>query len=156
MLLLAVILIGMAAGIYGAVKKIDYAWRWYRVPQYFAYKGEDAIKTPFDGRVEAIAKNGATTAVTVVSEDNSEKEVLNVDTDSLRVTENEDLFQGDTVGFVGEWRLGPLMHGLWTTMWLSGISSVLALFIGLLTGLCRISNNFTLRGMAAITSSGCT
>ena len=35
-------------------------------------------------------------------------------------------------------------------MWLSGISSVLALFIGLITGLCRVSKNFTLRWLATI------
>jgi polar amino acid transport system permease protein len=35
-------------------------------------------------------------------------------------------------------------------MWLSAISSVLALFIGLVTGLARISKNLTLRGLAAI------
>ena len=42
-LLLAVILIVMAAAVGGAVKQIDYEWRWYRVPQYFPhlllYKG---------------------------------------------------------------------------------------------------------------------
>jgi polar amino acid transport system permease protein len=149
MLLLAAILISLAAGIWGAVQKIDYAWRWNRVPQYFFYVGEDAIKTSFDGVVEAIEDKGKTIEVRLVSDQN-QKETVVIDAGSLNVSEGEELFAGDTIGFVHHWRLGPLMVGLWTTMWLSAISSVLALFIGLITGLARISKNLTLRGLAAI------
>ncbi len=149
MLLLAVILIGLAAGTWGAVKKIDYAWRWNRVPQYFFYKGEDAIKIPYDGRVAGITEKNGKLAVEVVS-DTNETDLLLVDKGQIEVTEGEELFQGDTVGFVSGWRLGPLMFGLWTTLWISGVASVMALCIGLATGLCRISNNLTLRGLAAI------
>ena len=42
------------------------------------------------------------------------------------------------------------MTGLWTTLWLSAGASVLALIIGLFTGLARISKNYTLRGLSAI------
>jgi len=150
MLLLAVILVGLAAGIYGAVQKIDYSWRWNRMPQYFFYHGEDAQKIPFDGRVDAITQKGGSATVTLVSDDKTETALVVVDKETLRVTENEDLFEGDTVGFVTEWRLGPLMWGLWTTMWLSAISSVLALLLGLIAGLCRVSKNFTLRGLATV------
>jgi polar amino acid transport system permease protein len=149
MLLLAAILIGLAAGTWGAVKKIDYAWRWNRVPQYFFYKGEDAIKIPFDGKVAAISKKGQKLAVELVSEANKTV-ILKVDKGQINVSQGEELFQGDTVGFVYEWRLGPLMVGLWTTLWLSAIASVIALFLGLITGLCRVSKNITLRGLATI------
>jgi len=148
-LLLVVILLLMAAGTWGAVQKIDYQWRWYRVPQYFLYHAEDPHKIPFDGRVESIKKSGEQVEVTLVSE-TSEKVVHTVDADSLKVSEGEDLFEDDTVGFTKEWRLGPLMFGLWTTLWLSAISSLFALFLGLLTGLARVSSNFTLRGLAII------
>jgi polar amino acid transport system permease protein len=66
------------------------------------------------------------------------------------VSEGEDLFEGDIVGFTKKWRLGPLMMGLWTTLWLSAISSVFALFLGVATGLARVSQNVTLRGLAVI------
>lgn len=149
MLVLAAILIGLAAGTWGAVKKIDYAWRWNRVPQYFLYKGEDAIKIPFDGTVAAIAEKNGKLSVEVLSEDN-ETDTVMVDKGLLNVSQGEELFQGDTLGFVVEWRMGPLMVGLWTTLWISAVASVLALFIGLGTGLCRISHNPALRGLAAI------
>ena len=148
-LLLAAILLVVAAGTWGAIQKIDYQWRWYRVPQYFLYLAEDAQKIPFDGIVQTIKDNGKSTEVILVSEA-SEKITISIETDTLQVAEGEDLFDGDTVGFTKEWRLGPLMMGLWTTLWLSAISSVFALVLGLLTGLARISENFTLRGLAMI------
>jgi polar amino acid transport system permease protein len=148
-LLLVAILLVVSAGTWGAVQKIDYQWRWYRVPQYFLYLAEDAQKIPFDGIVETIKKTGKSTEVILVSE-SSEKLTISIESDTLGVSEGEDLFDGDTVGFTREWRLGPLMMGLWTTLWLSAISSVFALVLGLLTGLARISENITLRGLAMI------
>ena len=147
--LLAVILIGMAAAIYGSIKQIDYTWRWYRVPQYFLYKGEEVQKIPFDGVVTAIKQNGGDTTITLTSESGDVENVV-VDTSSLKVTEGEDLFQGDPLGFTSSWHMGPLVTGLWTTIWLSAVSSVIALFIGLFSGLARVSKNYTLRMLAAI------
>ncbi len=148
-LLLAVILIGMAAGTWGAVNRIDYTWRWNRVPQYFFYQAEESHQIPFDGQVSRIINAEGTSTVTLTSESGEVVQVA-VGTDTLRVSEGEDLFEDDTIGFTTEWSLGPLMTGLWTTLWLSAGASVLALIIGLLTGLARISKNYTLRGMAAI------
>ena len=148
-LLLVVILLGTAAGTWGAVSKIDYKWRWYRVPQYFLYHAEDAQKIPFDGTVSTIKKNSKSTTVVLLSE-TQEKAEVTVDSDELKVSEGDSLFEGDTVGFTRQWRLGPLMMGLWTTLWLSAIASVFALVLGLVTGLAKISSNFTLRSLANI------
>lgn len=145
-LLLAVILIGVAAGTWGAVAKIDYQWRWNRVPQYFAYVAEEAQKTPFNGKVTSIVKKNGDAVVTVAS--GSQKAELTVAADSLKVTENEDIFSGDTVGFAKSWHLGPLMYGLWTTLWISAVSSVFGLIFGLIAGLARVSKNITIRGLA--------
>lgn len=147
--LLALILLGFSAFIYGATKKIDYEWRWYRVPQYFLYLQEDAQKIPFDGTVGTISSKGKKTTVQLVS-DSGEKSSVVIKTDTLRVSENEMMFEGDTVGFSEVWRVGPLVKGLWTTLWLSAISGVIALFIGLVTGLARVSKNYTLNGLAIV------
>jgi polar amino acid transport system permease protein len=148
-ILLAVILLVISASIYGAVARIDYTWRWYRVPQYFLYKAEDPLKIPFDGRVEEIGGKGGISAVTLVSE-TGEKLVAEVDTETLKVAEGDDLFDGDTVGFTSQWRIGPLLTGLWTTMWISAVASVLGLLIGLIAGLMKISKNYTVSSLAAI------
>lgn len=148
-LLLVAILLLVAAGTWGAVQKVDYQWRWYRIPQYFFYLAEDAQKIPFDGRVEAIKEEGGSVEVSLVSE-NDEKEIVTVAADALNVSVGEELFEGDTVGFTKAWKFGPLMVGLWTTLWISAVSSLFALFLGLLTGLARISDNITLRGLSMI------
>lgn len=148
-LLLAVILIGVAAGTWGAVQRIDYQWRWNRVPQYFAYVAEEAKKTPFDGKVIAIVPQGKNVAVTLAA-GKSEKVTLTVAADTLKVKDGDALFAGDTVGFAKSWRLGPLMLGLWTTLWLSAVSSFFGLILGLITGLARISKNFTIRWLALL------
>lgn len=148
-ILLAVILIGMAAAIWGAIKKIDYEWRWYRVPQYFFYKAEDLKKAPFDGLVSTVDKKGDVTVVTLTSE-TGENAVLEVDSDALKVAAQDELFMGDTVGISYSWKMGPLMTGMWTTIWISFISGIIGLFLGLATGLARVSKNYTINGLAAV------
>ena len=148
-LLLAVILILAAAGIWGSVKRIDYEWRWYRVPQYFLYKGEDVIKTPFDGVVKEVSVAGGDAVVELESLD-GEQQQITVDAETIKVDTGDDLFEGDTIGYVYELRMGPLLTGLWTTLWISAVSSVFGLFIGLIAGLMKISKNYTVRTLAAI------
>lgn len=148
-ILLAVILILMAAAIWGSVQRIDYQWRWNRVPQYFFYHAEDVHKSPFDGRVTSLERKGKNTVVVLTSE-TGETGKITVLNDTIKVSASEDLFLGDIVGFTMHWRLGPLVKGLWTTMWISAVASVMALFLGLFTGLARVSNNYTANGLAAI------
>lgn len=148
-ILLAVILLGMAAATWGAVAKIDYEWRWYRVPQYFFYQAEDLQKAPFDGRVSALDAKGDVTAVSLTGF-NGEKAELEVDSKSLKVDVKEEVFAGDAIGVALSWQMGPLILGMWTTIWISFVSGILGLIIGLLTGLARISKNFTINGLAAI------
>jgi polar amino acid transport system permease protein len=148
-LLLAAILLVMAAGIWGAVSKNDYAWHWNRVPDYFFYNAEDPQRIPFDGRVEKITVAGDSTTISLVAESGDLLDLV-VDSGTVRVSEGEDLFEDDAVGFVRQWHIGPLTTGLWTTIWLSAAASILALPIGLLTGLARISKNYTLQKLASI------
>jgi polar amino acid transport system permease protein len=137
----------MGAGLWIATKKIDYTWRWNRVPQYFFYNQETLVPSPFDARVTSISKNGNETHIQITGED-GEDETFIVDTETLKVIENEDLFEGDYLGSTNEWHAGPLMWGLWTTLWLSAAASILGLIIGLVTGLCRVSQNLTLRSLS--------
>ena len=148
-LLLAVILLVAAAGTWGSVQRIDDEWRWYRVPQYFVYKAEDVIKTPFDGVVKEVSASGRDAVVTLASLDGEQQQVT-VDGETIKVDPGDDLFEGDTIGFVYQWRMGPLLTGLWTTLWISAVSSVFGLIIGLIAGLMKISKNYTVSTLAAI------
>jgi polar amino acid transport system permease protein len=146
-LLTIAILFTLCAGLWVATKKIDYTWRWNRVPQYFIYHDEALIPAPFDGQVATISKLGDKTQIKVIS-DNGEEETFEVDSNAIEVFEGETLFEGDYLGATFEWRAGPLLVGLWTTLWLSAAASIIGMVIGLITGLCRVSNNPTLRSLS--------
>jgi len=146
-LLTALILFVLAAGLWVATKKIDYTWRWNRVPQYFMYQDETLVPSPFDGRVVTVAHSGGSAHIKIES-DKGETKTLKVESDSLKVSESEEVYDGDYLGSVSEWHVGPLTAGLWTTLWISAAASVIGMIIGLITGLCRISQNPTLRNLA--------
>lgn len=143
------ILLGLAGGLWYATKQIDYTWRWNRVPQYFVYQDENVKTVPTDGRVADIEQGQKNTTVTVVDDFGDEKSYV-VTTSTLRVTVDETLFAGDSVGSTLRWRAGPMVLGLITTLWLSAAASVCGLLIGLFTALCRISRNITLRQLSII------
>ena len=146
-ILTVMILFVMAAGLWVATKKIDYTWRWNRVPQYFIYQDETLIPASFDGRVVSVARSAGSAHISIEGE-NGESKTFVVENDSLKVSEKEDIYEGDYLGSVSEWRAGPLTVGLWNTLWISAAASVIGMFIGLITGLCRISQNPTLRNLA--------
>lgn len=141
------ILFMMGAGLWIATEKIDYTWRWNRVPQYFVYHDEKLVSTPFDGRVESVSKIGDMTQISLIGDD-GEEEAFEVDSDAVQVVEGDELFEGDYLGSIFEWRAGPLLVGLWTTIWISAVASIFGMIIGLITGLCRVSNNPTMRSLS--------
>lgn len=148
-LLTLLILISMGFGLWVATSKVNYTWRWNRIPQYFVYHHETVKRVVDDGRVTQIEPAGEITTVTVLNRF-GEEEVFRVENDTLRVYLDEDLFAGDQVGSTFKWQVGPLLHGLWVTLWISAVSSIIGLFIGLFTGLCRISKNTTLRQLSTL------
>ncbi len=148
-LLLAAIILMMAAGIWGATKQIDYTWRWQRVPQYFIYQSETLQPIPFDGRVHKIVEADKSALLTLES-DTGETLEISVDTKTLEVSEGDELFEGDYLGSISEWRFGPLLQGLGVTLWISFFSGIIGMALGLVIGLCRISSNYCVRHLAIL------
>ena len=72
-LLTLFILFMLGAGLWVATKKIDYTWRWNRVPQYFVYVDEALIPAPFDARVASLQRSGGTTVVKLTGDNGEEK-----------------------------------------------------------------------------------
>ncbi len=142
------ILFLLTASLWVATKKIDYTWRWNRIPQYFFYHAETFETIPFDGQILTISSLHGVSTVTYESESN-EKFTTKVETESLRVSEGEELFEDDNIGSNREWKAGPLTMGLLMTLWLSAAASFFGLIIGLVTGLCRVSKNPTLRSLSS-------
>ncbi|MDA3904097.1 MAG: amino acid ABC transporter permease [Desulfuromusa sp.] len=141
------VLAGIVAGLWVATKRIDYTWRWNRVPQYFFYNNQDVKSATFAGTVAKLESKGNVTTVTVHNE-NGENSTYIIDTDTANLKADEYLLKGDSVGSISQWKAGPLMAGLWVTLYISAAASVIGLFIGVITGLCRVSQNLTLRQLS--------
>jgi polar amino acid transport system permease protein len=147
--LTALVLIGLAASLYYATSVISYEWRWNRVPQYFAYQAEVAQRAAENGTIEAIVTKGEMATVTVRDESGAEQ-VFDVEKGSVQLSRGDDVAEGDLIGVTHHWAAGPLAWGLWTTVWISVASGVMGLIIGLFAGLCRLSNNPTLRDLSTV------
>lgn len=146
--LLALILLGLAIGLWVATKRVNYEWRWARVPQYFFYQAEDTQAAPVAGTINKINPNGAYSQVDITPANGGQAVSLTVETDTLKVKIGDPVAEGDGIGAQRHWKIGPLSWGLWVTIWISFVSGLIGLFIGLITGLCRLSPNPALRGLA--------
>ncbi|UCG12956.1 MAG: ABC transporter permease subunit [Deltaproteobacteria bacterium] len=136
----------VVGGIYVATQRVEYVWRWYRVPQYFYYKDTIETRAEIEGEVASLVAKGDQVEVTVRGD--GEEEVYLVPADSLRVDEGDFIYPGDVLGSYQKWKVGILIQGLWLTMAVSVIGVLLGIVIGLFTGLARISSNPALRWSA--------
>jgi polar amino acid transport system permease protein len=146
--LLVAILLGIAFGLWVATKRVNYEWRWERVPQYFAYRAEIPRDAPVAGRISQVAPVGNRSRITLVPAEGGPPVPVTVAI--ARVAVGDAVAAGDPVGDDLEWRIGPLAMGLWVTIWISFVSGFVGLIIGLIAGLCRLSPNPTLRGLAVL------
>ncbi len=132
--------------LYYATQKIDYVWRWYRIPQYFVYYDDVEIRAEIDGTVKRIARTNGDAEVTVAGV--GEEESYRVPGGELRVSEGDFIFPGDVLGSFGKWKVGILLQGLWLTLKVSFIAILFGIAIGLFAGLARISKNPALKWSA--------
>lgn len=116
-LLTVVVLVGLAGALYYATSLMSYEWRWNRVPQYFAYQAETAQRAADISTVVELVRNGDVAEVTLRNDAGVEQKLAVAD-NSLQVARGDDVAEGDVVGVTRHWALGPLMWGLWTTLWL--------------------------------------
>ena len=134
----------IAAGLfYYATQKIEYTWRWNRVPLYFAYKDIIDIVSENEGEVESITKSGNEAVVTVKGIDESAS--YTVPAEGLGVVDGEFISLGDTLATYTEWKPGLLVIGLWITLKLSIIATIAGIIIGIIGGIARMSSNPTLK-----------
>jgi polar amino acid transport system permease protein len=141
-----VVIGGLTSAIYYSALKIDYVWRWYRIPQYFFYQDQVEILAQMEGEVIAIEKEEKTSLIQVKGADKTES--YPVPSESIRVYEGDLIFPGDVLASYQEWRPGILMQGLWLTLKVSLISILFGILIGILGGLARIAANPALRWSA--------
>ncbi len=141
------VMASIVAGLYFSTKQIDYVWRWYRVPQYFYFEDTVEVSAEIEGTVSSITRAGEDATVTV-SDDAGASESYAVPGGDLRISEGDYIYSGDVLGTYGEWRMGLLLQGLWITLKISVLATLLGLVIGLFAGLARISSNPALKWFA--------
>ncbi|MBF0572231.1 MAG: ABC transporter permease subunit [Desulfamplus sp.] len=138
-------------GLYYCTLKIDYTWRWFRVPQYFFYNEEVAVKTEYAGTVDSIKTNNANTTIYITEEGGEKKEYTiesNEPSKDVKVSEGDLVFAGDTIASYKQWKVGILLQGLWLTLYVSFIAILFGIVLGLFTGLARISSNPAFKWLA--------
>jgi polar amino acid transport system permease protein len=128
---------------YYSTQKVEYIWRWNRVPIYFAYQDTIDIRSEIDGEVESITVSGDKATVTVKGIDIEESYV--VPAANVNVAKGEFISVGDSLASYQEWKAGLLIIGLWLTLKLSVMATIIGVLIGIIGGVCRISSNPTLK-----------
>jgi polar amino acid transport system permease protein len=128
---------------YYATQKIEYVWRWNRVPVYFVYEDTIEITSEIDGDVASITKDGDTATITVKGL--GEKASYEVPAAGVSVDEGEIISIGDPLGSYTEWKPGLLIVGLWITLKISVLATIFGVIIGIIGGLTRISGNPALK-----------
>jgi polar amino acid transport system permease protein len=143
-----VFILTVAGAFYYASKKIEYVWRWNRVPIYFAYKEDIHITSDIDGDVESITTEGKKAVITIKGL--GESESYKVPAAGVKVEDGEMISVGDTLASYQKWKPGLLVIGLWITLQVSVIATILGVIIGIIGGLARISSNPALRWTTSI------
>lgn len=140
-LVYVLIILGIALFFYYSTKKINYIWRWDNVLQYVWHVYDKEIRSPFDGTAKI--KDGKL----IIVADNGQKKVI-TKFSQIKVSNNDLVFEGDVVATIHTSEPGPLLNGLFVTLKISVFSIILAIILGIITGLMRISKNPALKKLA--------
>ncbi|MGH8444902.1 MAG: amino acid ABC transporter permease [Solimonas sp.] len=140
----AAVILAIGASLYGASKRIEYTWRWERIPQYLVSNEGSELTAPFDAFVSIADDQKSLT----LKEMKGGRSVTLSDFDDLLVGEGDLVFQNDPVARKRGLVAGPLTLGLWMTLKISAVALVFAILLGLVAGLGRVSRNPAAYGLA--------
>lgn len=132
--------------VYLASGKIDYTWRWDRVTPYIINTEPQEIIAPGDGTLE-LGSDGKSLHLVL---DSGDDPFIVTKYTEMVAAEGDLIFEGDTLATLNDWQIGPIIEGLIVTIEISLYSLVIALVLGLLVGLMRISANPALRNLAIL------
>ena len=142
---IAFVFVILATGffVYKASLRINYSWNWRAVPSYLVYKDTQEIESPINGFVEAVDKNEV--VIKGIS-----KKIIKIKVEHPTVKKGEVVSEGDEIGYNSSYKAGPLLMGLYMTIKVSIVSIIMALIIGFIAGLMRISENPLFRNLSIV------
>jgi len=133
--------------VYYATYTVDYIWRWYKVPTYFVYKETVRIYSDSNGEVKEIRANGD--KFDLIITDDLGDHTYTVPADSFDLDEGDLTSPGDKLAeYEGGWKPGLMTVGLWITLKISFISTILGIFLGIIGGVARVSDTPVLKWTA--------
>jgi polar amino acid transport system permease protein len=133
------LIFGIATALYFATVKVDYVWRWNRIPQYFFYKETEELRAGIEGEIETLTADGENRQILLRGADG--EEVIEVPANGLRVAKGDLISAGDVLGVREQWKIGLLLQGLGLTIKVSIIATLFGVLIGLFAGIARVSAN---------------
>ena len=140
------VIAALGYGVYTTSQRVDYDWRWERIPQYILSHEGERVAAPIDGVVRLDPSGRALEILTQTDP----PQVTRLDgIDRATVGEGDPVFAGDIVAVREGWAPGPLLVGLWVTLEISLWSLGFALVLGLVAGLGRVAANPAARHLAA-------
>jgi polar amino acid transport system permease protein len=142
----AAIVLALGASVYGVSQRVDYEWRWERVPQYIVSQEGERVSAPTDGVVK-LGPDPRAFEIHTQSDPPLVTRIANVD--RIAAADGDPVFAGDVVAIREGWAPGPLLLGLWVTLKISALSLVFATVLGLVAGLGRVADNPAARNLAA-------
>ena len=106
---------------------------------------EDSIEitSDIDGEVASITTSGKESVITIKGVDGSKS--YEAPADSVDVAQGDNVYEYDPLATYTEWKPGLLILGLWLTLKVSVIATILGVIIGIIGGLTRLSSNPALR-----------
>ncbi len=143
-----ILIIASFSTLWYATAKIEYPWRWYKVPSYIAYVEEVTIEAEEKGKIEKITETGNKAEIIFISNEGVSISYI-VPVNSYDVDEGRTVYKGDTIAeYQDGWKPGVLLQGLWVTLYVSLISTVFGITIGVIGGLMRVASNPLLKWTA--------
>lgn len=137
---LFLILTGLVFGTFRTTQKVDYIWRWEKIPRYILFKDRSVVEVRDYSTVAALDQRGSETIVVARNRSGGEM-YYNIPSDLVTVSIGDELRSGQVLARWERWKTGLLLQGLILTLEISLISIVLGILIGLFTGLARLSKS---------------
>lgn len=138
------VIVAFGVAVHAASTRVEYSWRWERIPQYLISDDGTEMNAPFDGFVAIAADQKSLT----LKELKGGRTQTLTGFDDLLVGDGDLVFQNDPLARKRGWVAGSLTIGLWMTLKISAVALVFSMLLGLIAGLGRVAKNPAIYGLA--------
>lgn len=137
--------IGLGYFLFLAASNMNYVWKWNSIPKYFSYEQTINIEAPVDGKF--ILENGKY----FVIDESQNKKLVNIDDSFIMEYKiGENVYEGDFIASKKETKMGPVLIGLWVTLKISFLASILTFVIGVILAFMKLSSYQFLKDIASV------